>query len=210
MLKIASRIERRVPAARIAANDEPYSTSRRSSRWYQTRWGILCTSGCAPVASEDDDLAPAIVDRERELSVEAAEHPLAPFLPPVNEDFRVARRRERVATGHELGAQLHVVVDLAVVDDDDAPVLVRQGLCASGEIDDAQARVGEADAASGVEAVAVRTTVSDGRRHAQQHSIGHTAWCAACNSRQAAHQPVPADGCRTSATGSTSSGGACK
>ena len=53
MLKIVSRIERRVPAARIAANEEPYSTSRRSSRWYQTRCGIRCTSGWAPVAIDD-------------------------------------------------------------------------------------------------------------------------------------------------------------
>ena len=53
MLKIASRIERRVPAARMAANEEPYSTTRRSPRWYQTRCGIPCTSGCAPVAIDE-------------------------------------------------------------------------------------------------------------------------------------------------------------
>ena len=39
-----------IPTARIAANDEPYSTSRCSSRFHQTRCGIPCTSGCAPVA----------------------------------------------------------------------------------------------------------------------------------------------------------------
>ena len=43
-LKIVSRSERIVPAARMAPNDEPYSTSRRSPRWYQTRCGIPCTS----------------------------------------------------------------------------------------------------------------------------------------------------------------------
>src|SRR5215211_6575098 len=47
---IVSRIERRVPAARIAPNDEPYSTMRRSSRCHQTRCGMWWTSGCAPVA----------------------------------------------------------------------------------------------------------------------------------------------------------------
>ncbi len=35
------------------AKDEPYSTSRCSPRWYQTRCGISCTSGCAPVASDE-------------------------------------------------------------------------------------------------------------------------------------------------------------
>src|SRR5919108_103440 len=52
MLKIASWIDRRVPAARTAANDEPYSTTRRSPRWYQTRCGTSSMSGCAPVAIE--------------------------------------------------------------------------------------------------------------------------------------------------------------
>src|SRR3954452_16283990 len=47
---IVSRIERRVPAARMAPNDEPYSTMRRSSRCHQTRCGMWWTSGCAPVA----------------------------------------------------------------------------------------------------------------------------------------------------------------
>src|SRR5919204_3424129 len=50
MLKIASRIERAMPAARNAPKDEPYSTIRFSRRWYQTRWGTWCASGCTPVA----------------------------------------------------------------------------------------------------------------------------------------------------------------
>src|ERR687896_18066 len=53
MLKIASRIDRAVPAARIAPKDEPYSTSRCSPRWYQTRCGMWWPSGCMPVASDE-------------------------------------------------------------------------------------------------------------------------------------------------------------
>jgi hypothetical protein len=53
MFTIASRIERLVPATRIAPNDDPYSTMRRSRRWYQTRCGISWTSGPAPVAIDD-------------------------------------------------------------------------------------------------------------------------------------------------------------
>src|SRR4051812_31785863 len=53
MLKIVSRIDRRVPAATTAPNDDPYSTRRRSSRSYQTRCGMRWTSECAPVAIED-------------------------------------------------------------------------------------------------------------------------------------------------------------
>src|SRR5213593_1391259 len=50
MPTIVSRIDRRVPAARMAPKDEPYSTMRRSCLCHQTRWGMWCTSGCAPVA----------------------------------------------------------------------------------------------------------------------------------------------------------------
>src|SRR5206468_9642766 len=53
MLMIASRIDRAMPAALSAANEEPYSTTRARSRSYQTRWGMWCTSGCAPVAIEE-------------------------------------------------------------------------------------------------------------------------------------------------------------
>src|SRR5947209_12652197 len=53
MLMIVSKMARVMPAARTAANDDPYSTTRCSSRWYQTRWGIWCTSGCPPVASDE-------------------------------------------------------------------------------------------------------------------------------------------------------------
>src|SRR5581483_11327484 len=49
---MVSRSERASPAARIAPNDEPYSTMRRSSRCHHTRCGMWCPSGCEPVAIE--------------------------------------------------------------------------------------------------------------------------------------------------------------
>ena len=50
MLTSVSRKVRPIPAARTAPNELPYSTSRRSPLWYQTRCGISCTSPWAPVA----------------------------------------------------------------------------------------------------------------------------------------------------------------
>ena len=44
------------PAARSAANEEPYSTTRRSCRFHQTSEGMRCTPGPAPVAIRDDIL----------------------------------------------------------------------------------------------------------------------------------------------------------
>src|SRR6476646_42464 len=53
MLKIVSVSDCAIPAARSAANDEPYSTMRRSSRSHQTRCGMRCTSGPAPVTIDE-------------------------------------------------------------------------------------------------------------------------------------------------------------
>src|SRR5256885_5111960 len=47
-----SRKDRAMPAARTAPKEEPYSTIRCSPRCHHTRWGISCTSGCAPVEIE--------------------------------------------------------------------------------------------------------------------------------------------------------------
>ena len=54
MLMIVSRIERAIPAARTAPNDEPYLDEPLArSRWYQTRCGMRWTSECAPVAIDE-------------------------------------------------------------------------------------------------------------------------------------------------------------
>ena len=50
MLKIGSSSDCESPAARRAANDEPYSTIRRSCRFHQTSEGMWWTPGPAPVA----------------------------------------------------------------------------------------------------------------------------------------------------------------
>ena len=52
-MMIVSRIDRLIPAARTAANDDPYSTIRARPRSYQTRCGMWWTSGCAPVAIDE-------------------------------------------------------------------------------------------------------------------------------------------------------------
>ena len=52
MLKIVSTSDCERPAARRAANEEPYSTIRRSCRFHQTSEGMWCTPGPAPVAIE--------------------------------------------------------------------------------------------------------------------------------------------------------------
>ena len=72
---------------------------------------------------------------------------------------------EAMAERFELRPNLSEVVDLAVEDDPDCPVLVGQRLIAGGEIDDAETPMAEADAGADEEAVGVRSPVRDDRCH---------------------------------------------
>jgi hypothetical protein len=66
------------------------------------------------------------------------------------------------------GLDLTMVVDLAVLDDVDAAVLVGQGLGATLEVDDRQAPRREADRAADDTAPAVRSTMDERRGHRRQ------------------------------------------
>ena len=72
------------------------------------------------VAREEQRLAVAIPQREREHAAEALHARFAPRLPRVDDDLGVAAGAEHVAERCQLRDQRLVVVDLAVVDDDDA------------------------------------------------------------------------------------------
>ena len=86
----------------------------------------------------------------------------------MDDDLAVAAGAEGVAGGLELGAQLAVVVDLAVVDEPDGLVLVGDGLVAAGAVDDAQAAVAEADGGRLEGAGVVGAAVHEGRGHAPE------------------------------------------
>ncbi len=110
--------------------------------------------------ADDEERAPAPVEeREGEDAVELRREP-DPFLfVEVGEDLGVARGVERVPVAEQVLAQLRVVVDQPVEDDDDVAVLVGHRLPAAGRVEDREAPVAEADAVARVEAVAVGTAV---------------------------------------------------
>ena len=81
----------------------------------------------------------------------------------MDDGFGVALRREAVAATDELGAQLAIVVDLAVERDPISPVFVGHWLAAAvAEIDDAQPAVSQPGTAGDVNALAVRTAMREG------------------------------------------------
>ena len=87
------------------------------------------------------------------------------LLVEVDEHLGVAVGAEAVALRLELGAELAVVVELAVLDDDDAAVLVRDRLVAGLEVDDREPARGEPDGAVDVDAARVGPAVDERRGH---------------------------------------------
>jgi len=90
------------------------------------------------VAGQQQTLTPIIPDREGEHAAQMGDAVVAPLLVGVDDRLGVGRGGEPVAVGLELLAQLPEVVDLAVEDDPDAPVLVGDRLIAAGEVDDGE------------------------------------------------------------------------
>ena len=88
------------------------------------------------------------------------------LLVEVDEHFRVAVCAEAMSLPLQLGAELPVVVDLAVLDDVDRPVLVGDRLVARLEVDDRQPAGGEGGGAVDEETVAVGPAVDERRTHA--------------------------------------------
>ena len=91
----------------------------------------------------------------------------------MHDHLGVRLRPEAVPASFQLGAELAVVVDLAVEDELDGAVLVPDRLVPRLEVDDRQAPEPEADAGSvvvlfDVDPVVVRPSMPDRRRHAAE------------------------------------------
>ncbi len=103
-----------------------------------------------PVARAEQPVARSVPDREREHAVQVPDAVVTPR-PVRGEDHpRVGRAGELEALRLELGAQLHMVVDLAVVDDPALRVGVAHRLVPGRrQVDDRQPPVPERDAVAG-------------------------------------------------------------
>ena len=133
----------------LGSEDEPAFRQQR----------IVQRLDAEPVARQEQRFAVAVPQRESEHSAEPLDAILAPLLPRMDDDLGVALGPEDVAEARELGDQLLVVVDLAVVDDDDAAVLVEQRLLPRRQIDDRQPAVAETDAGLDVQPDFVRSAM---------------------------------------------------
>ena len=89
----------------------------------------------------------------------------APLLVAMHEHLGVAVRPKDVAGPLEFAGELAIVVDLAVLDDDDAAVFAADRLVAAGQVDDREAPRGDPDPAVDVHALRVGAAVDERRRH---------------------------------------------
>ena len=96
-----------------------------------------------PVAGEDEALARAVPERDREHPAERGRKVDAVLLVRVRDDCRVAGSRHRVAPLREVTPDLVEVVQLAVEDRDDVAGLVRRGLLSRLEVDDPEPAMAE-------------------------------------------------------------------
>src|SRR6185369_8906994 len=99
----------------------------------------------------------------------------------------VAMRAVAMAQGFQLGAQRRVVVDLAVVGEDVAPVRAGHGLVAAGDVHDREPAHAEAEVAVRVHTLVVGTTVDDRGAHRAHDGRVHGAAAARVPAGDPAH-----------------------
>ena len=120
------------------------------------------------VAREMQHARIAIENRQRVHAVDALEEPVdAPAVVPLRKHLGVARRRERRPRAFELGAQRAIVVDLAVLEREHAPVARGKRLPPRREIDHREPPHAQRDARLDVQPFAVGAT--------QTHRVEHHA-----------------------------------
>jgi hypothetical protein len=120
------------------------------------------------IARDEHSLATAIVYGESELAIEPLEKRCTPFLVPVHENLSVRARTENVASFFKLTTKLGMIENLAVGRQYDLSVFVCQRLAACIAVEGAQPDVGEAYSPPDVEAVAIRSPVTDSSSHPAQ------------------------------------------
>ena len=121
-----------------------------------------------PVAPDQQAAAAGVPQREVEHAVQAMHESVALGLVQMDQDLAVGAGLEARALGLQLGAQLAVVVDLAIADQPDRVVGIAQRLVAAAQVDDRQAAHRDAAGAVDVHAFVVGAAVAREVAHRRQ------------------------------------------
>src|SRR5262249_15142827 len=106
-----------------------------------------------------------IPDGKGEHAAQPIDAARSEILVKVDDRFRITGRLEDVATALQVAVEVLIVVNLAVEDDPDAPVLVRDRLEAIIEVDDAETAHADGDAVADVDTFIVGPTVRHDAAH---------------------------------------------
>src|SRR3989442_9627862 len=133
----------------VGATIEPFGSEERLDFGSEDYEGslVVVVKGFDPeaITGQMEFLLLAVPDRHREHPVELAECGRAPFLKGLERQLGVRTGPEGHALRFEVALEFGEVVDFAVVDDGETPVIRSHRLVTlGGEIDDAQTRVPEA------------------------------------------------------------------
>src|SRR5687767_1853384 len=106
----------------------------------------------------------------------------------MNDHFGVAAGAEHKPQLGQLGNQFLIVIDLAVVYDDDRPILVIERLLAGSQIDDREPPMPEPNAWRKMQSTLVRTAMMLRLVHSHQHvSLNRSPRVQINNGNNAAH-----------------------
>ncbi len=111
------------------------------------------------VAGQQQALTRHVPQGEGELAVELIDQRVAVVFIQVHQHFGIGLRGEAMAAALQLGAQFDVIENLAVEDHPYRAVFVAHRLVAAGQVDDAQAGVGQTDRSFVVEPLLIRPAV---------------------------------------------------
>src|SRR5581483_45405 len=132
------------------------------------RLGVEEGPDAQAVARQQELPAAAVPERERELAVQLVDAGRPLLLVQVEDRLAIGTGAKAMAAALELSAQLDVVEDLAVADQPQRFVFVRERLQPPLQVDDAQAGMAETDAVVDVEPGRFRPAVADGGNHRLQ------------------------------------------
>ena len=128
-------------------------------------YGIVQRLYADGVANEQQSADTRIVKRDGEHPVEVLREVESVFLVGVNDNLGVGCRSEAVTPGREMVAKRPIVVDFAVEDGADAPILIEDGLGASLHVDHRQSPHPQSNGSVYVESVVVWTPVLQRGHH---------------------------------------------
>ena len=126
------------------------------------------------VPAKDQPAGPLVQQREGEHAAQPVEAGRAPPAPGLEQDLGVGGGPEPDPGGRQLSPQRLIVVDLAIVADDQ-PVLLERLVGRGRQVDDRQPAMAETDLGAVVlpleDALGIRPAVRDRAQHARQHVI---------------------------------------